>query len=164
MIKLIHGKTKAPSRPLYVKYQKAWPTLEKLVNPPVFDKITKLNWHKKEFQQVGSDLRNLLLDTKMFCETALSHGIFIRGDYEYLTKLVVIFLGGTVPYFSVRQARNTCDAHWMINLIYNLEMLMNYEHLQFLHYDDAMIEKLTLTSEYVCLFHAKSFLQAPIAY
>ena len=160
VVKAIHGKKKSPSRKLYEYYRKTWIDLEleQKINPP--SDLLKLCWRKPEFQ-AGGLLYNLLKESLQFCQIALARKEFIRGDYEYLIKLIVIFLGGTVEDFRFRQPRDTSDCRWMVDLIYNLEMEINSSKLE--QVDPPTLEKLVLTSEYVAFFHGMFFLQASVA-
>ena len=145
---------------MYDYYKKAWIDLqlEQKVNPP--SDLLKLCWKKPEFQ-AGGILHNLLQESLQFCQIALARKEFIRGDYEYLLKLIVLFLGGTVKDISFRQPRETSDCQWMVNLIYHLEIVMNSSKLD--EINSETVEKLVLVSEYVAFFHGMFFLQAPVA-
>ena len=79
---------------------------------------------------------------------------------QVIYTLVVLYLGGEVPGFRFRQPGDTSEARWMVDLIYNLEIILNSK---FLDISKEMIEQSTLASEFVAFFDALFFLQAPIA-
>jgi hypothetical protein len=98
MEELTGKKTKGPRRALYVRLQKAWPSIK-----PAIDKLEDLvrfDWSKL---QVGSSLHQITLEALEFGKRALAVGTFAKGDYKKLCQLVVFYLGGDVPNFHFHQ-------------------------------------------------------------
>lgn len=91
-------KTKGPRRALYVRLQKAWPSIKSEVDK--MENLVRFDYSKL---QVGSPLYELTLEALEFGKRALAIGTFARGDYKKVCELFVFYLGGDVPNFHFHQ-------------------------------------------------------------
>jgi hypothetical protein len=98
MEELTGEKTKGPRRTLYLRLQKAWPTIKSDVDK--IDNILRFDWSKL---QVGSPLHTITLEALEFGKRALAVGTFARGDVKKLCQLFVFYLGGEVADFQFHQ-------------------------------------------------------------
>ena len=80
--------------------------------------------------------------------------------YEYLIKLIYIFLGGKIHKFTFRQPSACHEARFMADSLYILVLYMTSDIISQLKED--LKPNFKLLAEYISIFHGIYFLQTPI--
>ena len=144
--------TKSPTKNIYLKLRNDWHKLKKTVDENM-EKIKTFNYNCDPI------LKELAIEAREKCEDLMKRN-FIRGDYEYLIKLIYIFLGGKIDKFTFRQPSACHEARFMADSLYILVLYMTSEIISQLNED--LRPKFKLLAEYISIFHGIYFLQTPI--
>ena len=124
------------------------------------DQLLFFNYDRDEFK-VGTTFHTRVIDTKNFCETALTRDCFQRGDYKALCELLVIYLGGHVPGFQFKQPGAHHHARFMADCLYLLTMQLTSKINSKLNKSEK--DMLQMSTDFIVTFYGSYFLKSPIA-
>lgn len=128
-----------PDIPLFKKFQKNWPNIDK----------SNFSTFKNDLG-VHNKLKNVALEVLFFAENKIKDEL-PRNDYKELLELIIIFLGGTPPngiYF--RQPGAYHMARWMAKSIYCLKIFMFKQQYKLLANEESAIKE-------ICCFIIKCY-------
>lgn len=145
--------TTGPNDVLFVKFRKNWDNLDKSI-----DQLSKFHWGESEAKDTkAEEVLGRALDW-------VASNSFERGDYHYLSKLLVVYLSkDTVPFtFRFGKPHNLNPARFLQKSIFYIEMSLLIDRLGQL-FNAVEILEIKRMGEFCCLFYAPWFLRCPIA-
>lgn len=106
------GPTNGPTLPIFIRFRKAWKTIDKTKYSPGMND-----------EKIKNALKDVQDDIIIFCQNEMKKEM-VRHDYQELLQLVLIFLGGYTKNVSFRELIAIHQARWMANLIYAIKMFL----------------------------------------
>ena len=151
--KAVFGATKAPQKSHYKKFKQDWSSLE--LNK---DNMKLFDW--KEYQNHGF-LIEKARQSLGWAETHLQKKTFPRDDYKELNELIVVYLGGQVPWgFKPKRKGAMHEARFMADTIYLIFMeLFSNEYMM----DPVLANQVHKMAVFIAIWHGPNFLKCSIA-
>ena len=129
-------------------------------NCPRHPEIEMSNLSKFEYSDKNEDITELAESNLKWGKSKLNNNTFARGDYLYLCKLIVIYLGGNVENFHFQKPIGVHSARFMQRAIYYLHMCLIKDQIQIFELEE--LSEIQTMADYVALFYGKEFLEAPL--
>ena len=95
-----------------------------------------------------------------WAEAHLSDGTWPRCDYKELLELVITWLGGSVPSFTLKYPGADHHARWLSKAIYYMKLALLIGQFPM---DQKEQQEVLVIAEFVALFYAKGFFKSPLA-
>lgn len=150
----LFGPSSGPNIPLFQKFQKAWPTVNKIDFTALEDvRLEEEKW------------KNLREETVNFCKEALmtKEGYMPRNDYRELMELCLMIFGEWVlpngNDFTIRSPGACHRARWMAKLIYCFKIYLFRKQLQLTTSEEKNLKEFCLFS---ALIYVKAWISCPI--
>ena len=149
VVKTVTGTTTDPGVGMFRRLKKEWSELlidhDNLVIFDISDLVPKLQEEAKTVLEWAIEQQ----DKK----------VWPREDYKELLDLLIVSLGGKVKDFSFKMPGADHHARWMLKVIYYLKIRLLSNIFEISPED---MDKVTQVAEFIVLFYAKYWLQAPL--
>ena len=145
--------TTGPDDTLFKTFSSAWDELKANIDK---SQVCKFGWIKHLNTKMEATAHSVLI----WAKSVLSQKVFPRDDYNQLTQLIVIWLGGVLENFSFHKPKKFSSARFVQRAIYYITMeLLSYQYELF---TEEEIDEIEVMAEFCGLFYGPWFLKSPL--